>query len=71
MRWLRLTVPAAAVAAWLAVSVGQQDAPPATERAEPEEAPPATTPEREESDEVFVPTEELEPDAAVTFPVDI
>jgi hypothetical protein len=71
MRWLRLTVPAAAVAAWLAVSVGQQDAPPAAEDAESERAPPTPAPEREESEEVFIPTEELEPDAAVTFPVDI
>jgi hypothetical protein len=71
MRWLRLTVPAAAVAAWLAVSVGQQDAPPAAEDADAEETAPATPREGEESDEVFIPTEELEPDAAVTFPVDI
>jgi hypothetical protein len=71
MRWLRLTVPAAAVAAWLAVSVGQQDAPPAAEGAPAEQPPPAAAPERDDSEEVFIPTEELEPDAAVTFPVDI
>jgi hypothetical protein len=73
---LRLTVPAAAVAAWLAVSFGQQDAPPAAEPpredAESAEAPPVPSPaEDEEGDDVFIPTEELQPDAAVTFPVDI
>jgi hypothetical protein len=73
MRWLRLAVPAAAVAAWLAVSLGQQPAPPpATEETEAPEAPQVPEPaEDDDSDDVFVPTEQLEPDAAVTFPVDI
>jgi flagellar motor switch protein FliN/FliY len=53
-------------------------APPATRP--PPAAPPAPAPaeEREaeaesaeEPEEVFIPTEELQPDAAVTFPVDI
>lgn len=73
MRWLRLTIPAAALAAWLAVSFGQQPAPPppANEQTEEPEAPPAPEPaDDEDSDDVEVPTV-LEPDAAVTFPVDI
>jgi hypothetical protein len=61
-------------------SLGQDDAPAPqppppptaeedTER-EPETPPPAT--ERPEvDDDEFIPTEELNPDAAVTFPVDI
>jgi hypothetical protein len=58
-------------------------APPAGERAQPprpappaeerEQAPPAA--DRDEagnaSEDEFIPTEELQPDAAVTFPVDI
>jgi hypothetical protein len=43
----------------------RQPAPPAEERPEP--APRAG----EEEDDTFIPTEELQPDAAVTFPVDI
>ena len=72
MRWWRLTIPAAALAAWLAVSFGQQPAPPpANEQTEEPEAPPAPEPaDDEDSDDVEVPTV-LEPDAAVTFPVDI
>ena len=73
MRWLRLAVPAAALAAWLAVSFGQPPAPPppANEETEEPEAPPAPEPaDDEDSDDVRVPTV-LEPDAAVTFPVDI
>jgi hypothetical protein len=77
MRWLRVAFPAAALAAWLATSFGQQQAPPAAPRppaedTEAEAPPPAAPPaEVEESDDVFIPTEELQPDAAVTFPVDI
>jgi hypothetical protein len=53
-------------------------APPATRP--PPAAPPAPAPAEgseseaesaEEPEEVFIPTEELQPDAAVTFPVDI
>jgi hypothetical protein len=43
-------------------------APPAPAPAEEGEA---ETPPAGEPEEVFVPTEELQPDAAVTFPVDI
>jgi hypothetical protein len=35
------------------------------------EAPPAADERPEVEDEEFIPTEELQPDAAVTFPVDI
>jgi hypothetical protein len=45
-------------------------APPAAEaEAEPESPPPAERPEV--NDDEFIPTEELAPDAAITFPVDI
>ena len=101
MRWLRLTAPAVALAAWLASSVAQQQGappagapPPSTPPAAgtpPARTPPASTPqpttpqpsappEQEKEDEQqasadaeeeFIPTEELQPDAAVTFPVDI
>ena len=96
MRWLRLTVPAAALAAWLASSGAQQGQPPAGSTpprtppagAPPPSTPPASTPPAsppaaetgkeseakppaEVENEVFVPTEELQPDAAITFPVDI
>jgi hypothetical protein len=40
-------------------------APPAAEKEE------ATAPSDEAAEEVFIPTEELQPDAAITFPVDI
>jgi hypothetical protein len=43
-------------------------APPAEER---ERAPPAGGEASNASEDEFVPTEELQPDAAVTFPVDI
>ena len=91
MRWLRVAVPAAALAVWLAASFAQQ-APPAA-GTPPAATPPATTPPAsrpppaappaaekegeaaapsdEAAEEVFIPTEELQPDAAVTFPVDI
>lgn len=47
-------------------------APPAAPRAPaPAEGEEAETRGAEEPEEVFVPTEELQPDAAVTFPVDI
>jgi hypothetical protein len=91
MRWLRLTVPAVALAAWLASSGAQQGEPPAASpppRTPPAGSPPPSTPpasppaadtEKEDEaqqpadveNEVFVPTEELQPDAAITFPVDI
>jgi hypothetical protein len=82
MRWLKLVLPAIALAAWLAASFAQQDAPPA--EAPPQTRPPPAAPppeddvadapspaEDDEGDDVFIPTEELQPDAAVTFPVDI
>ena len=78
---------AAALAAWLTGSFAQQDTPPAqppADRPAPATPPPAPppppqqdedetprAPPGEEPDDVFVPTEELQPDAAVTFPVDI
>lgn len=71
---------------WAAASLGQENAPPpapeapppaaqppspaTTEPEEKSEAPPAGERQEVEDDE-FVPTEELAPDAAVTFPVDI
>lgn len=70
-RWFALLLTTLATAA----SVGQENAPapppappPAEAEAEPE-APPAA--ERPDVDDEFIPTEELAPDAAVTFPVDI
>jgi hypothetical protein len=87
MRWLRLAAPAALVAAWLAGSVAQQQGTPPAGTPPASTPPPSTPrpaappePEQEEAkppaagddeDDVFVPTEELQPDAAVTFPVDI
>jgi hypothetical protein len=91
MRWLRVAVPAAVLAAWLGGSAAQQGTPPpaSTPPAStppPSPTPPASTPPRpapaeedepagapsdEAAKEVFIPTEELQPDAAVTFPVDI
>lgn len=79
MRWLRLAAPAAALAVWLVASFAQQQAPPPAPRppaeapeAPQEERPPATPPAADdEDDDTFIPTEELQPDAAVTFPVDI
>lgn len=66
-RWIALLLMVLGTAA----SVGQENAPPPPPAAEPQaEAPPAA--ERPEaSDDEFIPTEELAPDAAVTFPVDI
>jgi hypothetical protein len=89
MRWLRLTVPAVALAAWLASAGAQQppagSPPPRTPPAgtPPPSTPPASPPAAEAEkegeakppadveNEVFIPTEELQPDAAITFPVDI
>ena len=77
MRGLRLAVPAVALAAWVAASFGQPEAPPPpaprppAEDTKPEATPPAPPADDEESNDVFIPTEELQPDAAVTFPVDI
>ena len=74
------------LAAWLAGSLAQQETPPAgtppaTRPPPPAPAPPSPpeqeegeepeSPQAEGPDDVFVPTEELQPDAAVTFPVDI
>ena len=91
MRWLRLAVPAALVAAWLAGSVAQQQGtppagtppsstPPPASTPQPSTPRPAAPPEQEEAvpsapgedaeDSVDTSTE-LQPDAAVTFPVDI
>jgi hypothetical protein len=58
-----------------AASVGQENAPapppapPQAEEGEPEAPPAAERPDV--ADDEFIPTEELAPDAAVTFPVDI
>jgi hypothetical protein len=98
MRWLRLALPALALALWLAGSAAQQGTPPAgtpppstpSTGTPPARTPPASTPqpstpqpaaEQEKDDpqqaaddadeQDFTPTEELQPDAAVTFPVDI
>jgi hypothetical protein len=100
MRWLRLALPALALALWLAGSAAQQGTPPAgtpppstpSTGTPPARTPPASTPQpstpqpaaapEQEKDEPqqaaddadeedFTPTEELQPDAAVTFPVDI
>lgn len=85
MRVLKNVLRALALLAWSAISVGQQEAapPPAPPRPEPRvetPAPPpadrdAPAPPREASgnadEREFIPTEELAPDAAVTFPVDI
>lgn len=81
MRVLRFALPAAALAAWLAVSFAQQQPPAPAEQAPPPATPPPTSQDEEQDapagqpgDEVedeFIPTEELQPDAAVTFPVDI
>ena len=65
-----------------AVSLAQEGAspsPPATpprppapaDGGERAEAPPAADERPEVEDDEFIPTEELQPDAAVTFPVDI
>ena len=73
---------AAAVSGWLAAaSPGQEPAPPASPPATPRapaeaerERPPAETPPGNTegaSEDEFIPTEELQPDAAITFPVDI
>jgi len=80
MRWLRMAAPAVALALWLAGSAAQQGAPPAG-TPQPSTPQPAATPEQEKDDpqqaaddadeQDFTPTEELQPDAAVTFPVDI
>jgi hypothetical protein len=71
-RWFALLLTVLATAA----SVGQENAPPrpapappAEAEAEPETPPPAERPDV--ADDEFIPTEELAPDAAVTFPVDI
>jgi hypothetical protein len=62
------------------VSAQQGAAPPAAPppARPPAEAPPPAPPAEEdegdaaeEPEDVFIPTEELQPDAAVTFPVDI
>jgi hypothetical protein len=62
-----------------AASLGQEGAtpppapppPPQAERDQNDEAPPAAAQRPEVDDDEFIPTEELQPDAAVTFPVDI
>jgi hypothetical protein len=74
---------ASALSAWLAAaSLGQEPAaPPATPPAAPpqqeeaqRETPPPETPPRNTdgaSEDEFIPTEELPPDSAINFPVDI
>jgi hypothetical protein len=84
MRSLKLAA-ALVMAVWLAGSFAQQGAPagdpPANRPPPAAPAPPSPAPapepeqrdapDAEAPDDVFVPTEELQPDAAVTFPVDI
>ena len=84
MRALQVAA-AIGLGAWLAGSFAQQGSPPAqppppATRPAPPATPRPAPPEAEEdepapageaADDVFVPTEELLPDAAVTFPVDI
>jgi hypothetical protein len=73
-----------ALAAWLAaVSSGQEPAapppaappaaPPVREETERETPPPETPPGNTDgaSEDEFIPTEELPPDSAINFPVDI
>jgi hypothetical protein len=87
MRLLRSMASAVVLAAWLVGSAAQQGAPPAgtppastpppttpapqTPPPAPREAEEEQAPSDEAAEEVFIPTEELQPDAAVTFPVDI
>jgi hypothetical protein len=87
MRSMRLAALAIALGTWLAAPLAQQTPPPADRpppAAPPANRPPPATPpapapaeesdadaESSEPEEVFIPTEELQPDAAVTFPVDI
>jgi hypothetical protein len=61
-----------------AASLGQDNAPPPrpsppaeAEAERPAEPPPPAAERPDVNDEEFIPTEELNPDAAVTFPVDI
>ena len=51
-------------------STPQPAAPPAQEQ-DDEKPPAAGDDEDDDEEDVFIPTEELQPDAAVTFPVDI
>ena len=83
MRAYKNVLRALALLAWSAVSLGQQQGtPPAAQppRAEAPAPPPAAeretpTPPREAGESAdegeFIPTEELAPDSAITFPVDI
>jgi hypothetical protein len=59
-------------------SLGQDNAPPrpaapppAPEAEQPAETPPPAAERPEVANDEFIPTEELNPDAAITFPVDI
>ena len=74
-----------ALLAWSAVSLGQQQGDPPAPRqpepraeapapppaAEPEAATPPREPAGNADEREFIPTEELAPDAAITFPVNI
>jgi hypothetical protein len=83
MRVSRTLFRALVLLAWSAVSLSQEDSPappPATPPAAPapeasaDEATPEPVPAGppgEVDDDTFIPTEELAPDAGVTFPVDI
>ena len=86
MRAYKNVLRALVLLAWSAVSLGQQQGAPVPPPQEPEPraespAPPptaereATAPPREAAGDAdegeFIPTEELAPDSAITFPVDI
>ena len=85
MRAYKNVLRALALLAWSAVSLGQQQgAPPASPQpapraeapapppaAEPESATPPREPASNADEGEFIPTEELAPDAAITFPVNI
>ena len=84
MRVYQNTLRALALLAWSAVSLGQQQgappSPPPEPRTEAPSPPPAAEreaapPPRESAGDAdereFIPTEELAPDAAITFPVNI
>jgi ribosomal protein L12E/L44/L45/RPP1/RPP2 len=77
MNWIRITALIAALGAWSVLSIAQQPAAP------PAATPPAATPppatagqppaaaRAPVNDDEFIPSQELQADEQVTFPVDI